>query len=142
MWTCPECERRFGRRGQGHECAPALSIEEYFATGPDFERPIYEAVQAHLDTIPGDPTYVEPVSVGLFCKHGSRTFLQLRTKTRWIAVGFVLHRKVESDRFSRKVTGEGSRWFHVVNVRTPDEVDEQLCEWITEAYWAADDGAV
>ncbi len=118
-----------------------MSLEEYFATGPAFERPIYEAVQAHLDTIPGEPTYVEPVSVGLFCKHGSRTFLQLRTKTRWIAAGFVLHRKVDSDRFSRKITGEGSRWFHVVNVRSPDEIDGQLCEWITEAYLAADDGS-
>ncbi len=54
--------------------------------------------------------------------------------TKWIAVGFVLHRKVDSDRFSRNVTGEGGRWFHVVNVRSPDEVDGQLCAWITEAY--------
>ena len=139
MWTCPDCERRFGRTGQGHDCAPAMSLEEYFSSGPAFERPIYEAVQAHLDTIPGEPTYVEPVSVGLFCKHCSRTFLQLRTMTKWIAVGFVLHRKVDSARFSRKVTGEGSRWYHVVNVRSPEDVDDQLCAWITEAYEAAEE---
>ena len=24
--------------------------------------------------------------------------------------------------------------FHVVNVRTPEEVDEQLIDWLTEAY--------
>ncbi len=138
MWTCQECERRFGRTNQGHECAPAMSLEEYFSSGPEFERHIYEAVQAHLDTIPGDPTYIEPVSVGLFCKHGSRTFLQLRTMTKWIAVGFVLHRKVDSDRLSRKVTGEGTRWYHVVNVRDPAEIDGQLCEWITEAYESAE----
>lgn len=139
MWTCPDCQRRFGRHRQGHECAPAMSLEEYFSSGPTFERPIYEAVQAHLDTIEGEPTYVEPVSVGLFCKHGNRTFLQLRTMTRWIAVGFVLHRRVESDRLSRKVTGQGSRWYHVVNVRDPGEVDDQLCAWITEAYLAAEE---
>ena len=41
-WTCPECGRQFGRTNQAHECAPALSIEEYFSTGPEWERPIFE----------------------------------------------------------------------------------------------------
>lgn len=116
-----------------------MTLDGYFAVGPDFERPIYDAVQSHLDTIEGEPAYVEPVSVGLFCKHGSRTFLQLRPMTKWVAVGFVLHRKVDHPRLSRKVVGEGSRWYHVVNVRRPDEVDGQLRDWITEAYLAAED---
>lgn len=47
-WTCPSCERSFGRRNQSHECAPALTVEEYFATGPEFERPIFEVVREHL----------------------------------------------------------------------------------------------
>lgn len=139
MWTCPECRRRFGRRRQGHDCAPAMGLEEYFATGPDFERPVYDAVQAHLDTLDGEAPYVEPVSVGLFFKHGSRTFLQLRPMAKWVAVGFVLHRRLESDRLSRKVTGEGSRWYHTVNVRSPEQVDGRLRAWITEAYLAAED---
>ncbi len=138
MWTCPDCDRRFGRTNQGHDCAPALSLDEYFSTGPPWERPVYDAVQAHLDTIQGDPPYVEPVSVGLFCKHGSRTFLQLRPMTKWVAIGFVLHRKIDHPRLARKVVGEGTRWYHVVNVRDPDEVDGQLRGWITEAYHDAE----
>jgi len=43
-WTCPECGRQFGRTRQGHECAPALTLEEYFSTGPERERRIFEAV--------------------------------------------------------------------------------------------------
>ena len=74
-WDCPECGRRFARRGQGHECAPAMSIEEYFATGPERERPIFDAVMAHLDTV--GPVHVEPVSVGIFLKR-AQTFAQLR----------------------------------------------------------------
>ncbi|HEX6568262.1 MAG TPA: hypothetical protein VF015_03825, partial [Acidimicrobiales bacterium] len=49
-WTCPECRRRFGRRNQSHECAPAMTLDEYFSTGPERERPIFEAVMAHLES--------------------------------------------------------------------------------------------
>jgi hypothetical protein len=35
VWICPECKRRFGRRHQGHECAPAMTLEEYFSTGTE-----------------------------------------------------------------------------------------------------------
>jgi len=32
-WTCPEWGRVIGRTGQGHDCAPGLSLDEYFETG-------------------------------------------------------------------------------------------------------------
>jgi hypothetical protein len=131
MWTCPACQRRFGAANQGHECAPALTIEEYFSTGPDHERPVFEAVRAHLDTL-GD-VYVEPVSVGIFFKRG-RTFAQLRPMTKWVALSLVLAREVESDRLARKVQRQGSRHHHVVNLRLPSEVDDVVKAWLTEAY--------
>jgi len=139
MWTCPECDRRFGRTNQGHECAPALSLDEYFETGPDFERPIFEAVCEHLATVTdldGDDLWIEPVSVGIFVKRKS-TFLSLRTMTKWIAVCFFLDRKLKHGRLSRKVQEHNGRFYHVVNVKSPAEVDGQLCDWLTEA-WEAD----
>ena len=51
-----------------------MTLEEYFSTGPERERPIFEAVMAHLDTV--GPVHVEPVSVGIFLKT-SRTFARL-----------------------------------------------------------------
>src|SRR4051812_576471 len=35
-WTCPSCQRQFARSRQGHDCAPAMTLEEYFSTGPSF----------------------------------------------------------------------------------------------------------
>jgi hypothetical protein len=131
MWTCPACGRRFGRAGQGHECAPALTIEEYFATGPPHERPVYEVVAAHLARL--GEVHVEPVSVGIFFKAG-RTFAQLRPMQRWVALSFVLPRTVRSPRLSRKVQQEGTRHHHVVNVRRPEDVDDEVLGWLTEAY--------
>lgn len=136
MWTCPECQRRFGRANQGHECSPAMSVDEYFETGPEFERPIFERVLAHFRTLDPD-IWFEPVSVGIFFKRRT-SFVQLRTMTKWVAVAFNLDRKLEHGRLSRKVIEHSGRYYHVVNVRTADEVDDELLEWLTEA-WHADE---
>ncbi|MGH9274480.1 MAG: DUF5655 domain-containing protein [Acidimicrobiales bacterium] len=130
-WVCPDCGRQFGRTRQGHECSPAMALEDYFATGPPYERPIFDAVMAGLAGV--GPVHVEPVSVGIFLKR-SRTFAELRPMTKWVAVSFALERTLTSARIARKVYDAGRAKYHVVNVRTADEVDDQLLEWLREAY--------
>jgi hypothetical protein len=132
IWVCPECERQFARKGQGHECAPAMSLEEYFSTGPERERPIFDAVMAHMDTV--GPVHVEPVSVGIFLKR-STSFAQLRPMTKWVALSFSLRRKVQHPRITRKVVEYHGRYHHVVNVRGPDDIDDDIQDWLTEAYF-------
>jgi len=130
-WTCPTCERRFGRRNQSHECAPALTVSEYFATGPAFERPIFEVVRAHLESL--GPVLVEPVQVGVFFKR-SRTFAELRPKTRWVTLSFILPMAAREDRISRRVTISARRTYHETKLREPSDVDDQVLDWLTAAY--------
>jgi uncharacterized protein DUF5655 len=130
-WTCPECARQFGRRGQTHECAPALTVEEYFATGPDFERPIFDVVREHLESL--GPVVVEPVQVGVFFKRG-RTFAELRPKTRWVTLSFIVPMPVPDARISRRVTASASRTYHETKLRLPSDVDDDVRAWLTEAY--------
>lgn len=130
-WTCLDCGREFGRTRQGHECAPAMTLDEYFSTGPDWERPIFEAVHGHLSSL-GD-VHVEPVSVGIFFKVHT-TFLQLRPMTKWVALSFFSPQRIDNPRISRKPMEYSGRWHHVVNVREPEEVDDLVKEWVTEAY--------
>lgn len=113
-----------------------MSIDEYFETGPEFERPIFEAVQDHLQSLDAD-IWFEPVSVGIFFKRRT-SFVQLRTKTKWVALCFNLGRKLESTRISRKVVEHSGRYYHVVNVKLPAEIDDEIREWLTEA-WIADE---
>jgi hypothetical protein len=108
-----------------------MELEDYFSTGPPFERPVFDAVMAGLADV--GPIHVEPVSVGIFLKR-SRTFAELRPMTRWVAVSFSLPRTETSSRIARKVIPAGARFFHVVNVAGPEEVDAQLVGWLTEAY--------
>lgn len=130
-WSCPDCRRRFRRRGQSHECAPALSLEEYFSTGPPHERPIFEAVMDVLDGV--GPVHVEPVSVGIFLKR-VQSFAQLRPKDRWVALSFSLPRTVEHERIIRKVIVDHGRHHHVANLHGPSELDGRLADWVREAY--------
>lgn len=130
-WVCPQCSRQFARTNQTHECAPPMAIEEYFATGPAFERGVFEAVMVGLEGI--GPIHVEPVSVGIFLKR-SRSFAELRPMTKWVAVSFSLHRTIRSSRIARKVIVAGERRFHVVNVAGSQHVDGELLSWLTEAY--------
>src|SRR5688572_1959179 len=132
MWTCPGCARQFGRRGQSHECAPALSLEEYFSTGPERERPIFEAVAAHLESV--GPVVVEAVSVGILFKR-TRTFAQLRPKVNWVALSFWLPRTVDDARIARRIAGTGVRTYHFVNLRSADEVDATVKDWLTESFF-------
>ncbi len=133
-WECPRCRRRFGRVNQSHECAPAMSEEEYFATGPAHERPVFEAVMAHVESL--GPVHVEFVSVGIFLKR-ARTFAELRPMQRWVAVSFLLSRPVRHRSIVRKVLPYHGRYFHIANVSSPDDLDDDLLGWLTEAYLAA-----
>ena len=76
----------FGRTRQAHECAPAMTVEEYFSTGPPFERPVFDAVLAFLETL--GPIHVEPVSVGVFLKTEAGSFVELRPLTKWVNLGY------------------------------------------------------
>jgi hypothetical protein len=129
-WSCPACGREFAHR-RAHTCAPALSVDQYFARRPDWEREIYELVRAHLEAL--GPVIVEPVNVGIFFK-GRRNFVELRPKTRWLDVTFGLNRTLSHPRISRTMKSNGSRTYHAVRLTSAADVDPQLLDWLTESY--------
>lgn len=108
-----------------------MTLEEYFSTGPERERPIFDAVMRHLETV--GPVHVEPVSVGIFLKR-NRGFAELRPMQRWEALSFSLPRAVRHPRITRKVQPYHGRYFHVVNLRGPEDLDDEIRGWLTEAY--------
>ena len=111
-----------------------MTEEEYFATGPAHERPVFEGVRAHLETL--GPVHIEFVSVGILLKH-DRSFAELRPMTRWVALWLLLPRPVRHRLITRKVTPYHGRYVHVVNLAHPDDLDDDLRGLLTEAYQAA-----
>jgi hypothetical protein len=111
-----------------------MTIDDYFSTGPNHERPIFDEVMRHLVTV--GPVHVEPVSVGIFLKR-SRTFAELRPLQHWVAMSFSLGRQVHHPMIVRKVVLYHGRHFHIANLRGPTDLDDDLRDWLTEAYLAS-----
>jgi Domain of unknown function (DUF5655) len=107
-----------------------MSLEDYFATGPPHERPVCEAVLAHLESI--GPVHIEPVSVGILLKRAGG-FAELRPMTRWVALCFHAPATITHPRIARRP----DRGWHVVNLREPSDVDETVRGWLTDAYLSA-----
>ena len=138
-WTCPECQRPFARRGQSHDCAPGLTLDEYFSTGEPLEREVYDAVIAHLEGV--GPQVIEYLSVGIFFKR-PRSFAQLRPKRDRkrrlrIELIFMLARRVKHARFAQTWHGSGQRSAYSVNLYSANDVDDEVRDWLTEAYLAS-----
>lgn len=108
-----------------------MSLEEYFSTGPSHERPVFDAVMAHVRTL--GPVHADVVSVGIFLKN-PRKFAELRPMQRWVAMSFSLRRAATHPTITRKVIEYGNRYWHVANVAGPDAVDDGLRDLLTEAY--------
>ena len=96
-----------------------------------YKRQVFDAVLDFLETL--GPMHVEPVSVGIFVKKDG-SFLELRPMQKWVALSFSLPRVVHSSKISRKVLPYGGRYFHVVNLRSADDVDDEVAGWLAEAY--------
>jgi hypothetical protein len=111
-----------------------MSLEDYFSTGPAHERPVFDAVMAHLRDV--GPVHVEPVSVGIFLKR-SRTFAELRPMRRWVAVSFSLPHPARHRLVTRKLVHYNGRYFHVANVARPEDLDAGLMDLLTEAYFSS-----
>ena len=92
-----------------------MTLEEYFSTGPPFERPVFDAVMAYLESI-GGPFHLEPVSVGVFVKT-HRSFLELRPLTKWVNAGFAL-----------------GGTYRKLKLRSPEDLDDEAKDLLRRAY--------
>lgn len=108
-----------------------MSLEEYFSTGPPHEKPVCKAVLKYAESI--GQVHVEPLSVGIFLKK-AQTFAQLRPMQKWVALSFGLARRVDHPTITRKVMPYAGRYYHVFNLRTPDDFDDRIRGWLTESY--------
>jgi hypothetical protein len=108
-----------------------MTLDDYFATGPAFERPIFDAVHAFVTTL--GPVTVEPVSVGIFVKRGGG-WIELRPKTKWVDLMFPFPRTIDHPLISRKPIDAGRAVYHFVKLRSADDFTDTVQDWISESY--------
>jgi hypothetical protein len=129
-WTCPQCDRTFGRVRQFHVCVPVASVDEYFAARPAYEREIYDAVVGHLQRV--GTVDVEAAMVGILVKR-RRTFVELRPKQKWVELSIMLTRPIDDPRVSRRIVVSRGRFAYCFRLRSADDVDDDLRELLMES---------
>lgn len=133
-WTCPSCEREFGRTNQSHVCVPAGTVDDTFATHPPEWRLIFDAILAHVEDL--GPVHTDAVTVGVFLK-ADRTLAEVRPRARAVDLWVALPHGVEDSRVRRTLRMSAGLVANVVALTSASQVDDQVRAWLTEAYHAA-----
>jgi hypothetical protein len=134
-WICPECDREFGRAHQSHVCVPGGTVDETFAGRPAYQRAAYDLLAGHLRSL--GPLHEDAVKVGVFLLR-DRKLAEVRPMARSLQVAFVLPRRLDHPRVARRFPMPGGRVWSVVKLTSVDDVDDELLDWLAEAYDAAE----
>ena len=86
-WTCPNCEREFGKTNQAHVCSPGISVDELLSRHPDWVGEVYEAVLEPLRAL--GPVHEDAVDVGVFLK-SDRKLAEFRPRVRSVLLHVAL----------------------------------------------------
>ncbi len=111
-----------------------MGIDEFLAAALPETEPIFDRVAAHLRSLDGGDLIVDPLASKVLFKNGP-AFAILDAKKKWTALGFTVRRRIDSDRFSRKVSEYNGRYHHVLNLTDACQVDDEVIGWLTEAFY-------
>ena len=102
--------------------------------------PLHEALEARiLDEIPDVRIKVQKSQISFYNRHlfGCISFLRVKKKKEmppcYIVVTVGLARKLESPRVAVATEPYPGRWTHHIVVSDPDQIDDQLMDWLKEA---------
>ena len=130
-WVYPNCEREFASVNQAHICVPGITVSDLLNRHPRWVIEIYAAVIAHLRIL--GPVHEDAVNVGIFLK-SDRKIAEFRPRVRSVSLSLYLPYELRDARIARVLPAGADRVVHMINLISVDQVDDQLREWLTEAY--------
>jgi hypothetical protein len=107
-------------------------LEHWLSTRPPKVLGIVHAVIGHVAGL-GDDVVLEPTRDAVMVKK-ARTFAEVKPRQNATEVAFIVSRRIDDPRVLRTLDLTSRRIVHVVAVSDAAEVDQQLREWLTEAY--------
>jgi hypothetical protein len=131
LWECSRCGRRFANRNQTHTCAPLGRVEEHLAGKSASVIAIYEALVAAIERC--GPVIINPTKSRIAFQV-RMNFAAVKLLQNWVDGHVILARRLESPRFTKVITYSAHNHEHDFRLNSPDDVDEELCEWLCEAY--------
>jgi hypothetical protein len=111
-----------------------MSERDWFADRPPALRKIYTPLAKHLGKL--GPLTTDFVDVGIFFKR-TRTFAELRPKKTGLQLVFLVSRLIVHPRVTKAIKTSAHRAACFVDLRAPNDVDEDVRAWLAEAYLAS-----
>jgi Domain of unknown function (DUF5655) len=130
LWICPRCGRRFANRNQSHTCGRWTLAHHLDGRAPEIVE-IVERVIAMARSIAPVDVIAEKTRIALAAR---MSFAALVVRARWVDGHVVLARRLESPRFLRIEVYSPRNQLHAFRLGAPDEVDDEVRAWLTEAY--------
>lgn len=129
LWKCPQCGREFAKRNQWHSCL-AHSADDHFRGKDPLLRKTFDVLIARLREF--GPFRVDAVktSINLISKHH---FGGLTVQKKTLRLGFILDEVIENPRVVRTQKIGPNRVGHSVKLHSPDDIDEELLNWLKRA---------
>ena len=127
-WRCPRCGRRFAHEDQFHS-HDTVDVDAHFIGRP-------ARVQASFDRLVGSlpsGVRVEPLR-SVIVLSARTTFSFITVQSRRLLVGIFLDRQLDSPRVVKVDVVSSHKIANTVDVRGPDDIDDELCRWLREAY--------
>jgi hypothetical protein len=129
VWVCPTCGRSFRRSGQVHSCR-VVTLDEHFREKPDL-RSLFDGLIGAVNATAGSCEVVPlPCCIHLSDGHD---FLAVLPKRDRLEVRFTLSEQLHHPRVARSARTSASAVKHSVDVRSADDVDDELLGWIRQA---------
>lgn len=118
-----------------------MTIEEelFFSSKPSL-LPLYTVLRERvMDAHPDVEIKVAKTQITFRCRHvfamASVPFRRVKGwPEEYLLVSFGLAWRVPSDRIAQAVQPYPNRWTHHVIVQRPEEIDQELLNWLEEAY--------
>ncbi len=108
-----------------------MTVAGYLKTQPKERHATYRAVLKLLGAFPD--VDIDPVKVGIMIKR-ARTFCELRPRRGAVGLSFKLSRPLGHPRIQKQIQTSANRVAYFVDLKSPEDVDEQIEEWIAESY--------
>jgi Domain of unknown function (DUF5655) len=127
-WTCPSCARTFAREDQFHS-HDAVGVDAHFAGRPERLRVSFDKL---IGSLPPD-VRVEALRTVIVLTT-RRTFSFITVQAERLLVGVFLDRRLDSSRVVKVDPVSSRKVGSVVEVRGPGDVDDELQQWLRDAY--------
>lgn len=134
MWICPRCGRQFKQETREHSCE-VYTIEDHLRGKSEAIRMLYLGFEAAVRA--SGPVSVDALKT-MICFRRRANFIAVGVRRERLHVTMLLPEGAASERFSR--CGAYGRKTHVeLDLRTLEEIDDELRGWLTQAYELAGD---